>query len=63
MCFPLLRKVLFRWYLISCFFHFLEAENAVENSENKLFSCFHEGVPYDWFCDIVVSHIHIQVAV
>jgi hypothetical protein len=53
----------FRLYLISCFFHFLEAENAVENSENKLFSCYHEGVPCDWFCAVVVSRMHIQGAV
>ena len=55
--------MVFRLYLISCFIHFLEAENAVENGENKVFSCYHEGVPCDWFCDIVVSHIHIQGAV
>ena len=50
----------FRYDLISCFFHFLEAEDAVENSENKLFSGYHEGVPCDWFWDIVVSNIHIR---
>jgi len=59
-CFLLLGFRDFRFDLISSFFYFLEAENAVGNSENKLFSCYHEGVPGDWFCDIVVSHIHIR---
>ena len=50
----------FRFDLISGFFHFLEAENAVENCENSLFSYYHDGVPGDLFCDIVVSHINIR---
>ena len=35
----------FRCDLISTFFHFLEAENAVGNSENTQFSYYHDGVP------------------
>ena len=64
--FPNVRVFSLAWFSgfsdcpISCFFHFLEAENAVGNSENTLFSCYHDGVPCDWFCDIVFSHIHIS---